>query len=257
MVCGAQCGVLRCEHHETHCCGCCGSASPTVKPVSPSSSSLSPPVALHAVPEMCVMAFDVMTCELGKAHRSMASLASGSQMMQWSEVQCGVFVTYNKWSESESRWRLRGCLGTLQPMELLAGLRTYACHSAFRDRRFNPIRREELPLLQVGVSLLFDFETVRHGLHDWTIGVHGLLLDFKVRKQSFSATFLPDVIPEQGWDKETTLRQLVHKSGYEGQISAETLQRAVLTRYKSSKCSMDFSAYNQRTRSHEKQAARR
>lgn len=85
--------------------------------------------------------------------------------------------------------------------------------SAFSDDRFHPVMLEEVPELQCEVSLLHSFEKGRNAL-DWEVGKHGIMIDFEVEDQSFSATFLPEVATEQGWDKKTTLRYLVRKAGY-------------------------------------------
>ena len=46
------------------------------------------------------------------------------------------------------------------------------------------------------------------------MGKHGIMIDFEVEDQSFSATFLPEVASEEGWDQLTTLKYLVAKAGY-------------------------------------------
>ena len=49
--------------------------------------------------------------------------------------------------------------------------------SALRDRRFEPMAHRELAALSCTVSLLFGFETAP-SWQDWTIGTHGLIIDF-------------------------------------------------------------------------------
>lgn len=116
--------------------------------------------------------------------------------------------------------RLRGCIGTFNAMHLHTGLREYAAtryylihsrseyfltnfkcivsHSAFKDSRFNPITREELPRLHVSVSILRHFEDGADYL-DWEVGVHGIRIEFHNEKGSKrTATYLPDVAMEQG-----------------------------------------------------------
>ena len=53
-----------------------------------------------------------------------------------------------------------------------AGLR-----SALRDRRFPPVAAKELPSLRCTVSLLCAFEKAADWA-DWTVGVHGLIVEF-------------------------------------------------------------------------------
>ena len=57
---------------------------------------------------------------------------------------------------------LRGCMGTLEPTEpqLALEILRNARVAASRDRRFDPVRAEELPGLQVGVDVLSPLEAV-------------------------------------------------------------------------------------------------
>jgi uncharacterized protein (TIGR00296 family) len=61
-----------------------------------------------------------------------------------------LFVT---WTIGRDK-RLRGCIGTFAEMDLHSGLKEYALTSALKDTRFDPITREELPRLNVSVSIL-------------------------------------------------------------------------------------------------------
>lgn len=70
--------------------------------------------------------------------------------------------------------------------------------SAFKDSRFQPIGRDELPRLGVSVSILRHFEDGRD-YRDWDIGVHGIRIEFlNERGAKRTATYLPEVAPEQG-----------------------------------------------------------
>jgi AMME syndrome candidate gene 1 protein len=94
--------------------------------------------------------------------------------------------------------RLRGCIGTFSAINLHSGIREYAITSAFKDSRFSPITRDELPRLSVSVSILQGFEEANNYL-DWTLGVHGIRIEFlNERGSKRSATYLPQVAPEQG-----------------------------------------------------------
>ncbi len=100
----------------------------------------------------------------------------------------------------DSDYDLRGCIGTLAPRPLHQALSEFALHSALRDRRFDPITLEELPLLRVGVSLLVKYEECDH-CHDWEVGVHGIIIRFECgRGKDYSATYLPEVARDQRYD---------------------------------------------------------
>ena len=89
--------------------------------------------------------------------------------------------------------------------------------SSQEDDRFGPISLKELPNLQVAVSLLVNFKHLPNDklLNGWTIGKHGIEISFEA-DDYYSATFLPEVAEEEGWDHQTTMDYLIEKSGYSG-----------------------------------------
>ncbi|MBQ4336451.1 MAG: AmmeMemoRadiSam system protein A [Lentisphaeria bacterium] len=104
---------------------------------------------------------------------------------------------------------LRGCIGNLQAFEALGeNLRHNALNAAFRDPRFPALDPEELPEVRFEVSILSAPRPIA-GPEEFQIGVHGIIL----QKNNRSAVFLPQVAPEQGWDRATTLRYLSMKAG--------------------------------------------
>lgn len=104
---------------------------------------------------------------------------------------------------------LRGCIGNLQAYEALGeNLRHNALNAAFRDPRFPALDPEELPEIRFEVSILSAPRPIA-GPQEFEIGTHGIIL----QKNGRSAVFLPQVAPEQGWDRATTLRYLSMKAG--------------------------------------------
>lgn len=105
---------------------------------------------------------------------------------------------------------LRGCIGNIGGFEPLAlNIVHNAVNSAFRDPRFQPVSSlEELSSLEIEISVLTPPEDIS-SLDEFIIGKHGIIL----LKNGRSAVFLPQVAPEQGWDKETTLTHLSMKAG--------------------------------------------
>jgi AMMECR1 domain-containing protein len=74
----------------------------------------------------------------------------------------------------------------------------FAIFSAMKDSRFSPVARDELPRLHVSVSILCHFEEAA-GFLDWEIGTHGIRIEFfNERGVKKTATYLPEVAPEQG-----------------------------------------------------------
>ena len=99
--------------------------------------------------------------------------------------------------QEDINFELRGCIGTLAPRPLRTAIGEFALTSAFRDGRFNPIDKHELPLCRVAVSLLVNYEECNH-VHDWVVGVHGIIITFQHGSADYSATYLPEVAQEQG-----------------------------------------------------------
>jgi len=115
----------------------------------------------------------------------------------------GVFVTLKK------RGELRGCIGRLVPdMPLSKLVGVMALQSAFQDPRFSPVNASELKDLEVEISVLTPMKPVP-GYEDIVVGRDGVVLS----KDGRSAVFLPQVAPEQGWDRDTMLDHLSMKAG--------------------------------------------
>jgi uncharacterized protein (TIGR00296 family) len=144
-----------------------------------------------------------------------------------------------------SEQKLRGCIGTFTPMNLAQGLREYAITSATNDSRFSPISRDEYPLLSCAVSILTHFEPCSSYL-DWEIGLHGIRIEFfNERGSKRSATYLPEVAHEQGWNHVQTLDSLLRKGGYKAPITSDMRKSVQVTRYKSEKLTLHYNDYVQ------------
>ncbi|KAI9339081.1 AMMECR1 domain-containing protein [Obelidium mucronatum] len=151
-----------------------------------------------------------------------------------------LFVTWKKNSN------LRGCIGTFSPQKpLLSTLQTYSIQSAFKDHRFSPISLPELSSLEVGVSLLVNFEAAPGGYLDWTIGLHGIWIEFQCEGEASArtATYLPEVAAEQGWTQREALDSLLKKGGFRGRITEDIRQGVKVTRYQSLKHRVSWSEY--------------
>ncbi|MBN2641049.1 MAG: AmmeMemoRadiSam system protein A [Victivallales bacterium] len=105
---------------------------------------------------------------------------------------------------------LRGCIGNIAATENLgANLEHNAVNAAFLDPRFPAVASvDELNTLKIEVSVLTPMRDISSA-DEFIPGQHGIVLMLHGR----SAVFLPQVAPEQGWDRETTLRHLSMKAG--------------------------------------------
>lgn len=115
----------------------------------------------------------------------------------------GVFVTLEIGGE------LRGCMGHFeQDTPLYEIVARQAVVSAVQDPRFPPVRLEELSKIDIEISVLSPPQDVA-SYKDIIVGKHGVIL----RRGYNGATFLPQVAPEQGWDRDTMLSHLAMKAG--------------------------------------------
>jgi len=121
----------------------------------------------------------------------------------------GAFVTLNhKGIKAGEPGRLRACMGMMDASQKLLDAVIEAALSASRDPRFPPLSVDELPDLDIEVSILSPRHAV-DSVRDIRIGRDGILLS----KNGRQAVFLPQVAVEQGWDLPTTLSHLSRKAG--------------------------------------------
>lgn len=117
----------------------------------------------------------------------------------------GVFVTLTTRRDGQ----LRGCIGSIvgdQPLSF--GIVQNAAAAALHDPRFVPVEPAEEPALHIEISVLSPLRPVP-GYEEIVVGRDGVLLEKNGRR----AVFLPQVAPEQGWDRDTMLRHLATKAG--------------------------------------------
>ncbi len=109
-----------------------------------------------------------------------------------------VFVTLHE------HGMLRGCIGSLEAREPLGeAIISSAISAATRDPRFRPVTADEIDDLHIEISVLSPMRLV-DSAEEIVVGTHGVLVRQGVR----SGVFLPQVAPEQGWDREEMLRHL-------------------------------------------------
>lgn len=155
------------------------------------------------------------------------------------DVKYPLFVT---WLIGEDK-DLRGCIGTFAEQSISKNIQKYALISAFQDTRFSPIEETEVKDLHCGLSLLWNFTPIEDPLN-WEVGKHGIEIDFKSGRRSYSGTFLPEVAKEQGWDQRETLEYLVRKAGFYGSLD-EVLDQINCKTYESLKFNMSYDEYKE------------
>jgi uncharacterized protein (TIGR00296 family) len=186
-----------------------------------------------ATPDMVAYCYDVLLCYFaGMDCPAMPEFSAKGEFP--------LFVTWEK--QSKSGYILRGCIGTLSPCPLKV-LKNYTYNSALHDHRFPPIAEQEMPQLQCSVSLLTNYEAAAD-VYDWQIGKHGLMINFSdSRGTKYSATYLPEIAEEQGWNHKQTIDSLISKAGFNGRISKALLSSVETTKYQSSKSTLTYQDY--------------
>lgn len=119
---------------------------------------------------------------------------------------------------------LRGCIGSLQAYRpLVQDVAENAFNAAFRDPRFPPVTRHELPILEIHLSILSStepmiFNSEQDLLRQLRPGIDGLVL----QEGRYRGTFLPQVwesLPEPA----LFLTQLKRKAGLPDHYWSESL----------------------------------
>ena len=114
----------------------------------------------------------------------------------------GVFTTLYTLGE------LRGCVGFITPVaSLYRAVAETAQAAAFEDTRFPSLTREELPKIEVSLSILSPLLAIHP--EEIEVGRHGLMISLAGRR----GLLLPQVARERGWDRITFLEQTCHKAG--------------------------------------------
>jgi uncharacterized protein len=114
----------------------------------------------------------------------------------------GLFVTLEVYG------KLRGCIGVIEAQgQLRESIIHCAQSAALHDPRFPPLRAEELPGLQIEISVLSEVFPI--ALQQIQIGKHGLL----VATENHRGLLLPQVATEHKLSREEFLEETCHKAG--------------------------------------------
>lgn len=114
-----------------------------------------------------------------------------------------VFVTLTR------KGKLRGCIGYSEPLyPLHEAVARCAVAAATQDLRFSRITEEELPDLEISVSVLSPLRKLED-IEKLEPGRHGLMVIGKEHR----GLLLPQVAAECGWDRKTFLAETCRKAG--------------------------------------------
>jgi len=116
-------------------------------------------------------------------------------------LHAGAFVTLRR------RGRLRGCVGQLHSNQPLVQVVAYCARAAaLEDPRFEPVRPEELPDIEIELSILSAPEEIAVARIE--AGKHGLI----VTRGWQRGVLLPQVATEYGWTAERLLEETCLKA---------------------------------------------
>ena len=136
----------------------------------------------------------------------------------------GAFVTLKKDNQ------LRGCIGSILPEdELGRTVGKMTLYAALKDPRFQPVKPDELKHIEIEISVLSPLKQIDDPAQI-VIGRDGVLLI----KEGASAVFLPQVAPEQNWNRTEMLGNLCLKAGlatncWEKDVTLQTFQADVFS----------------------------
>ncbi len=114
----------------------------------------------------------------------------------------------------ETGYELRGCIGSVRPVEPLAvTVANVAVEAAFADPRFPPLEKKELDRVVFEVTVLGPLEELPRDpaerAESVKIGLHGLYVEAPPR----AGLLLPQVPVDEGWDPMTFLSWACIKAG--------------------------------------------
>jgi AmmeMemoRadiSam system protein A len=118
------------------------------------------------------------------------------------EARLSAFVSLHKQVE------LRGCVGYVQTgLPLYRTVMDAAAAAALRDPRFPPLRPPELHEVELEISVLSSFRSVRPD--EIEVGSHGLM----ITQDRARGLLLPQVAVARQWDRERFLEETCRKAG--------------------------------------------
>lgn len=145
-------------------------------------------------------------------HESIASYINDGRRKNFTEDQQGLLLRCGAFVTLKIMGSLRGCIGNFvshKPLyQLVADL---AIESSTRDPRFPPVASEEVPKLEVEISVLSPLKTITD-VSEIVVGTHGIF----ITKGYHRGVLLPQVATEYEWDRETFLAHTCLKAGLPG-----------------------------------------
>lgn len=104
-----------------------------------------------------------------------------------------------------SKGELRGCIGQIHPKDPLWKSVQDMAQAACQDHRFPPLTSSDP--FEIEISILSLPTPIRE--EEIVVGKHGLIVEANGKR----GVLLPHVATENGWDRETFIREVLQKAG--------------------------------------------
>lgn len=159
------------------------------------------------------MLTDLQRRQLLRIARESIEVVHAGRAPEWSAADfdeelrrpAGAFVTLR----TKGGGDLRGCIGSIHAVHpLIHAVTSSAISAAFRDPRFDPVQPEELPRLEIEISVMGPILRV-DDVEEIVVGRDGLI----VSRGRQAGLLLPQVATEYGWERHTFLAQTCVKAG--------------------------------------------
>jgi AmmeMemoRadiSam system protein A len=155
---------------------------------------------------LLMAARDAIRSLFGESHPLIIDYSFYPQLL---DKNAGVFVTLTQNHE------LRGCIGYLENsgMTLYDAICEAAKHAAINDPRFYPVNQQEVPDLNIEISILSS-STPIEDYSEIQVGVHGLLL----KEGNKQGLLLPQVATENSFTLQQFLTAICQKAGVDSYL---------------------------------------
>jgi len=165
---------------------------------------------LDEIQQNALLALARATLQSHLAHdQSLAEWYASHGATEAFRASAGAFVTvHNTGRRAKREGKLRACMGVIEARQPVADAIVSAAVSAAHDPRFPGLTLDELDGVELEISVLSPTHEVPRP-EAIEVGTHGVVL----RKGRRSAVYLPQVAPEQGWNREEMLDHLAQKAG--------------------------------------------
>jgi len=143
------------------------------------------------------------------ARTTLESYLSAGSIPQYHTSRPGLRVRAGAFVSLHNSGELRGCIGQLTAdRELYRIIQSCSVSAATEDSRFLPVTHDELPQIEIEISVLTPFRRIKSS-EEIEVGKHGLYMVCGAHR----GLLLPQVATQYNWDRDTFLAQTCRKSG--------------------------------------------